>query len=312
MSTFAIVGDAASGLTKELRERFGIDDYVRGNITFPDGTDHVADQDWTEIDPDTYYKSMLNGSNIYKTGVPSLQAIEDVVEKFLADGRDVLTITLSSGMSGTYSVFLSAKKELEEKYPGRTFAVVDSLRFSTPIALMNMKASEMRAAGCTLEETVKWLEENRNRVRQMGPMNDLKFLARTGRITNFKAFFGSLVGINALGDFAPNGVSQVLTNVKGTGKAIRATVEYAKKTIEDPEDQVIFIGHTYRAAEAEQLKEMVEKEIHPKEIIMTRVDMSCGANVGPGMLGMYYFGKEATENLAWETELMTGIVAGLK
>lgn len=312
MSDFAIIGDPASGLTKELRERFGIDDYVKGKITFPDGTDHEADLDWSEIDPDTYYKSMLNGSNIYKTGVPGLQAIYDVVEKYLADGRDVLVITLSSGMSGTYSVFLTAKKELEAKYPGRTFAVVDSLRFSTPVALMNMKASEMRAAGATLEETVKWLEENRNRVRQMGPMNDLKFLARTGRITGFKAFFGSLVGINALGDFAPTGVSQVLTNVKGTAKALRATVEYAKKTIENPEDQIIFVGHTYRADEARQLKEMIENEIHPKEVIITRVDMSCGANVGPGMVGMYYLGKEATENLKWETEIMTEIAAGLK
>jgi len=312
MNSFAIIGDTASGLTKELRERFGIEDYVRGHITFPDGQDHVADLDWEEIDPDTYYKSMLKGSNIYKTGVPGLQAIEDTAGQFMAAGRDVLAITLSSGMSATYSTYLTAKKELEEKYPGRRFEVVDSLRFSTPIILMNMKASEMRAAGFSLDETVKWLTENRNRVRQMGPMNDLKFLARTGRITNFKAFFGSLVGVNALGDFAPNGVSQVLANIKGSAKALKATVEYVKRTIVDPEDQVIFIGHTYRAQEAADLRDMIAKDINPKEIVVTRVDMSCGANVGPGMVGAYYFGKDGSEGLKEETAIMAEIVESLK
>ena len=61
-----------------------------------------------------------------------------------------------------------------------------------------------------------------------------------------------------------------------------------------------------------QLTEMVEKALKPKEVIITRVDMSCGANIGPGMVGIYYFGKEATENLEWESKIMADIVAGLK
>lgn len=312
MENFAIVAEAASGLNKNLRERFGIDGHINGRVIYPDGTDHVADLDWTGVDPDEYYASMRTGKNIYKTGAISPEAAEEVIVPYMEAGRDVLVITLSSRMSGTYNVFLLVKKRLETKYPDRTLAVVDSLRFSTPIAMMNMKASEMRAAGCSLQETVAWLEKNRNRFRQMGPMNDLKFLARTGRVTNFKAFFGSLVGVNALGDFSPAGISQVLANVKGTGKALTATIEYIKKTIEYPKDQIIFIGHTYREAEAEALSELVIKELDPKEVIITRVDMSCGANIGPGMVGVYYIGAEATAGLEKEAKIMEGIVAGLK
>jgi fatty acid-binding protein DegV len=140
----------------------------------------------------------------------------------------------------------------------------------------------------------------------------LKFLARTGRVTNFKAFFGTLVGVNALGDFSPAGISQVLGNVKGITKALSATIEYVKRTIENPEEQIIFIGHTYRINEARKLKAMVEEQLSPKEVIITRVDMSSGANIGPGMVGVYYFGKEATEGLAEETKIMEETIAAQK
>ncbi len=312
MSNFAIIADVASGMHKELRERFGIDDFINGRVIYPDGTDHVADLDWVGVDPDEYFSSMKTGKNIYKTGVTSPEIYTQTIEKHLAADRDVLIVSLSSRMSSTYNVCLLVKKNLEEKYPERKVCIVDSLRFSTPIILMNIQASRMRSEGCSAVETAEWLEAHRNCYRQMGPMNDLKFLARTGRVTNFKAFFGTLVGVNALGDFSPAGISQVLTNVKGIRKALAATVEYVKQTIENPEDQIVFISHTYRAEEAETLRQMVAEQIKPKEIIITRIDMSCGANIGPGMVGVYYFGKEATPELAEETKIMEKIISQLK
>ena len=312
MSDFAIIADCTSGLHRELREKYGIDDYVKGKIIFPDGSDHDTDLDWEEISADDYYGSMAKNKAMYKTGVVAPEVIEEVMEKYLAAGRDVLTITLSSGMSNAYSTYMLAKKHLEEKYPERKVAVVDSLRFSTPILMMNIKASEMRAEGKSIDETAAWLEENKNCFHQMGPLDDLKFLARAGRITNVKAFFGTLVGVNSLGDFAPNGISQILTNVKGRSKALQATVEYVKQTIVNPEEQVIFVSHTYRQKDAEQLVEMVKAAIPCKEVVLTRVDMSCGANIGPGMLGVYYIGEKATEGLEKETAIMLKIAENLK
>ena len=312
MSDFAIIADPSSGLTKDLRERFGIDDYIPGHITFPDGSDHSIDLDWSEMTPDEYFGSMVKKKAIYKTGAPNLDDIESIMGKYLSQGKDVLVITLSSGMSGTYSICCKAAQELEAKYPENKVVVADSLRFSAPIILMNAKASEMRAEGKSAQEVCKWIEENRNRYRQAGPMNDLKFLARTGRVSGGKAFFGQLVGINAIGDFAPNGVTTVLTNVKGTDKALKASVEYMKATGENLKDQMIVISHSLRAAEAEKLKAMVEAEFAPKEILMVRVDMLCGANIGPGMVAAYYLGKEATEDMAWEKETLTAIAEKLK
>ena len=312
MSNFAIIADAASGMTKDLRERFKIEDYIPGKITYPDGSDHESDMDWSLMSPDEYYQSMIKDKAIYNTGVPSLEIVEEKIEKFFKQGRDVLLITLSSGMSGTYNTCLNAGRIAEEKYPGRKAAIVDSLRFSAHVILMNIKASRMRDEGKSLEETAKWISENNICFRQAGPMNDLKFLARKGRITGLKAFFGQLAGVNALGEFSRRGVTEVLVNIKGTQKALKAAVEYISETIVDPEERTVLISHSYRAEEAETLKKLIREKIHPREIIMVRTDMQCGANIGPGMAAAYYYGKEVTEDLSWEKELFARIAESLK
>ena len=312
MSDFVIVADSNCSMSREMREKYGIVDYIPSKITFPDGVTHDTDLDWEIISADDYYRSMREDKVLYKTGVNSIDNVAAIMEKQLKEGHNILSIVLSSRMSSTYNVFVQAAKQLLEKYPERKIRVVDSLRFSTPIALMNMKAAEMRDAGKTLDETADWLEENRNCFRQMGPMDDMKFLARTGRVTNFKAFFGTMVGINAMGDFAPTGISEILSKVKGKKAALATTLEYVKRTIVNPEDQLILIGHTLKAEDAQIYKKAVEETFHPKAVEILRVDMSCGANIGPGMLGVYYFGKKASEGLEEEKKIMDEIVANLK
>ena len=305
--SFVIIPDASCALTKDLRERFHIPAYVKAKIMFPDGTEHVADLDWEEISADEYFRSMAEDKAIYKSGMGSIENSIATYEQFLKEGQDVLAVSLSSGLSGNYSLAVKACEALKEKYPERKILVVDSKRYSGVIAAMIAKADELKQEGKTIEEVAEWLENNRNRYHQMGPMDDLNFLCRTGRINNFKAFFGTLVGVNSLGDFNPNGLTDVLGKAKGKPKAIAATIEYVKRTIEEPENQIVFIAHSYRAETAEELRRRVEEELHPKEIIMARIDMSCGANVGPGMAAVFYYGKEISPDLAEEKKIMEEI-----
>lgn len=307
--SFVIIPDAACALTKDLRERFHIPAYVKAKIMFPDGVEHDADLDWTEISADDYFRSMAEDKKIYKSGMASIENSIETYEPFLKEGQDILAVSLSSGLSGNYSLAVKASEALKEKYPERKFIVVDSKRYSGVIAAMIAKADELKQEGKTIEEVAEWLENNKNRYHQMGPMDDLNFLCRTGRINNFKAFFGTLVGVNSLGDFNPNGLTDVFGKVKGKPNAINATIEYVKRTIEDADKQIVFIAHSYRYETAEELRRRVEEEIHPKEIIMTRIDMSCGANVGPGMAAVFYYGKEISDNLEEEKKLMEEITA---
>ncbi len=312
MADFVIIPDASSDLTKELRERFDIPDYVPGTIYFPDGSEHPADMDWKLIDPETYYKSMSGRKVLYKTASAQRRYILEVYENQLKAGKDILAITLSTALSGTNQVCQNVAEELLKKYPERKIIIIDSLRYSTALSLLVIMASQRRQSGATLEETAEYVEQHKHCVHQIGPMDDLFFLVKTGRISNFKAFFGSLMGINPMADFNRHGLSQVLGKFKGKKNAFDAVIEYMRGTVENPQDQIMFVAHSNREQAAQLLAQRVQEEFSPKEIIINHVGLACGASIGPGLCAVFYQGKEISEGMEKEQALMNRIVENQK
>ncbi len=309
MADFVIIPDVTCDLKRPLRERFGIPDYIPGLLNFPDGHCEKADIDWERHDPKTYYESMSDRKTLYKSAYASPGEIAEVYEKYLSRGIDVLSIVLSSGVSGTYQACEHVRTELAEKYPERKIILIDSLRFSTALALLLIMASQKKAEGATIEETAAFVEENKHRVHQIGPMDDLFFLVKTGRVSNFKAFFGTLVGVNPMADFNRKGVAEVLAKFKGKKNAFDAVIRYIRETAINPEEQIIFVAHSNRLQAAEALAEMIKNEFHPKEIIINDVGMSSGASIGPGLVAAFYYGTEITEGCEKEKEIMANIIA---
>ena len=308
MADFVIIPDMSCDLTKPLRERFGIPDYISGLVYFPDGHSEPSDIDWERYDPKTFYESMSDKKTIYKTACAPVENIIEVYENQLKQGKDILGIVLSSALSGTYQTCELVKKELLEKYPERNIIIIDSLRYSAAMAVMIMMAAEKQAAGATLEETAAFIEANKHRVHQMGPMDDLFFLTKTGRISNFKAFFGTLVGINPMADFNRDGMSEVLGKFKGKKNAFDAVIRYMRETIEEPEKQIVLIAHSNRPQAAEMLAQMVRDEFSPKEVIINHIGMSCGSSIGPGLCAAYYYGTEISEGMTREKAIMESIL----
>ena len=312
MADFVIIPDTSCDLTRPLRERFGIEDYVPGLIYFPDGHSEIADIDWERHDPIAYYQSMTDKKTIYKSAMCPPGRIIELYEKYLQQGRDILSISLSTALSGTCQACEFAKNELLPKYPDRKIICIDSKRYSTSLALLVIMAAQKKATGATLEETADYVESIKHRIHQMGPMDDLFFLCKTGRISNFKAFFGSLVGINPMADFNRQGMSEVLAKFKGKSAAFDAVIRYMRETIENPEEQIIFVAHSNREQAAKVLVQKIEEEFHPKEIIVNHVGMSCGTAIGPGLCAAFYYGKEISEDLAEEKAIMNAIVESQK
>ena len=100
MADYVILTDSSTDLTKELRERFGITDYMPGNITFPDGHTEDSTLDWENISPQDFYTSMSKDS-MYTTGIKNIEAQEAFFEKYLKQGYDILNISLSHALSNT-------------------------------------------------------------------------------------------------------------------------------------------------------------------------------------------------------------------
>ena len=309
MADYVILTDSSTDLTKDLRERFGIDDYLPGNITFPDGHTEDSTLDWENISPQDFYTSMSKDS-MYTTGIKNLEIQEAFFEKYLKQGKDILSISISHALSNTYDSCRKAAQNLMEKYPDRKIICVDSLRYSGGDGLLCSFAGEMKKEGKSLEEVAEWLENNKHRCHQTGTVDDLKFLAKMGRCSNVSAFMGSLINIKSLAEFNRDGMNQIITKVTGYKKLFTAMIEYMKATIE-PEPKRIFVSHSFRKAQWLQLQELIRENFPTAEIIPTTVNMANGSSIGPGMVVAFYMGKEISEGLVEETKLLEEIKAKL-
>ena len=115
-----------------------------------------------------------------------------------------------------------------------------------------------------------------------------------------------------MADFNRHGLSEVLGKFKGKKAAFDAVIQYMRKTIQNPEEQIIFVAHSNRQAAAELLRDMIIKDFHPKEVIINHVGMSCGCSVGPGLCAAFYWGDEISEGMVREKEIMNEIINNQK
>ncbi|MBO5726705.1 MAG: DegV family protein [Clostridia bacterium] len=312
MNNFAIVPDTSCDLTKDLRERFGVEDYLHGILYYPTGEEKKISLDWDDMSPEEYYNSMKGRTALYTTATPTTGEMIATFEKYLSQGIDVLSISLSGGLSSTYSSCVKVAEDLKKKYPERKIICIDSKRYSTSLALLVMEACIKRDEGKTIDEVADYINEIKDTVHQIGSMDDLFFLVKTRRINNFKAFFGQMIGLNIMADFNHNGMAEVLGRIKGQRNAIDADIEYMAKTIVDPENQIIFVAHTNREAAAKLLVQKIKERFNPKEVILHTVGMACGATIGPGLCAAFYRGKPISKDLVEEKAIMSEIIEAQK
>jgi len=308
MNEFAVIADITCDLSPEIRSRFGVDGYISGYITKPSGEQISTRLDMSPTELDAFYSSLRSHKHGYKTSAASVPEIADTFESFLAQGIDVLALSISSRLSATYNLMLQARDAALEKYPKREVVVVDSLKYSSALGLMTIEACRLRERGCSIQEAANTLEGRRSQVHQMGTMDDLFWVASQGRISNAKAFFGTIAGIKTMGDFNNEGMVTPLANVSGFERAFAAVVEYVRRTITAPEDQIIVVAHSDRRKQAETLALMIKQTIAPKELLVSEIYPSSGVNIGPGLCAAYYFGREITD-LQFEKATINEIVA---
>ena len=302
MKSFIILADATCDLSEEFQREYDIG-VIPGHIALPDGTEIPAFLKWEKYSREDFYASLKKNPNGYSTSPANVAEFSAAMEPYAAENVGVLLLTISSGISGAFSFASQAREELLQKYPSAEIRIVDSMRFGPGFGLMAVWASMLRAQGKTLAETTQWLEDNKNRFHQAGWLDDLSFVAKKGRITQPKAFFGTLAGVKPIGEFDYNGLTTILGKVKGAKTAYSVLLGYMEATIENPEDQIIFIAQTNRLPQAMEYKKMIEEKFHPKAVFINDVFPSCGINIGPGLMAAYYMGKPISKDLSEERAL---------
>ena len=307
MKKFVVLPDVTCDLSQEIREYFGLTDYIRGYV-------HVNDEsirttlDWENVTREGFYKTLANKKNVVSSAAASPEEYYQTFKKYVDEGYDVLSMSISSKISATYNIAVSAAKRVKEECPDCNIYCFDSTRMSGSFGLLVAYACELQSKGKSFDEVIEWLEANKNRVHQMGPIDDLTFVARRGQISKGKAFMGNLVGIKPMGDSNADGYVTVLAKVKGIKTALDATVAYVKTIATDTENEYAFIMHSDREKYAYELKEKLEASVKFKKVFVGDVFSGCGTNIGPGMIGVYFMGAPISEDLAAEKEALNAAI----
>lgn len=292
MNKFILTGCSTADLQRS--------DFEDNNIPFVsfhytmNGVEYEDDLGKT-ISPNDFYKAIEEGATPSTSQVNSEQYIK-FWEPYLQEGLDVLHITLSSGISGTYNSALLAKRYLDEKYPERRLFVIDSLGASSGYGMLLMYANDLKNSGKTIEECRDWLEENKLNVHHWFFSTDLTSYKRGGRISSASFFLGQLLKICPLLNMDNEGRLIPRKKVRTKDKII---IEIVKKMEEHVIDGYNYDGKCYlchSACEQDALKIvnlLKEKFTNLKgKIRVFNIGAVIGSHTGPGTVALFFLGTK--------------------
>ena len=249
----------------------------------------------TTNSPADLYAKMLAGADA-KTSQVSVGDYETHFEKYLSAGRDVLHVTLSSGISSTYNSACIARDQLAEKYPDRKVIVVDSLAASSGSALLMDKLAELRDSGMGIDELSAWAEEHKNEVQHWFFSSDLTFFVRGGRISKAAGLVGGMLKICPVMDVAPDGSLAVKEKIRTKAKAISRVVDKMEELAEGGLDysSKCFISQSECIDDAQEVAHRIEARF-PKlngKVEIFPIGATIGVHTGPGTVATFFWGKK--------------------
>lgn len=288
MNEYVIVTDSSADLdaaeVKELELQVIPLKFTLNGVTYSDYPDN------RDMDPHEFY-DRLRAGEVATTAALNLEDAKGVFEPILKDGKDVLMLAFSSGLSSSCQACLLAARELAEEYPDRKIYVVDTLCASRGQGLLVYHTVMKKRAGATLEEARDFAEENKLRLCHWFTVDDLMFLKRGGRVSATAAALGTMLSIKPVLHVDDEGHLINMSKSRGRKGSIKAMVDKAAELAIDPAGQTMFICHGDCLEDAEQLAQMVRERFGTKDIRIGYTGTVIGAHSGPGTLALFFLGE---------------------
>ncbi len=247
---------------------------------------------------DEFYNKMANGADT-KTSQPNVGQFKEFLTPFLKDGRDVIVLVLSSGLSGAYASSKIAIEELKEEFPERKIYSVDSLGASSGMGLLVDKMADLRDSGASIDELYQWTEENKLKVHHWFFSTDLTFYVKGGRVSKVAGWFGTILKICPLLNM--DNIGKLIPREKIRGKA-NVIKQIVKKMEENAQggldyDGKCYISHSACYEDARAVADMIEAEFpHLNgKVLINSIGTTIGSHTGPGTVALFFFGKERCE-----------------
>lgn len=285
MNKFVITADSTVDLPKEFLEEKQVPivslSYIIDGATYKDGEGLTSKE---------FYDKIREGAMPTTSQVNPEQA-RDLFEPILKEGKDILHIAFTSGLSGTYNSCRIAAEELREEYPDRKIVVVDSLCAASGGGMLLYKALEMKEQGKSFDEIATWVEENKLHVCHDVTVDDLFHLHRGGRVSKASAVVGTIIKIKPIIHVNDEGKLIVIGKERGRKKALQTLVERMEEKSQGFENDIVMITHGDALEDAEYVKGLIEEKFGITNIMINPLGTVIGSHTGPGVISIFYMGN---------------------
>lgn len=288
MSEYVLFSDSTLDLPADCCEKYGI--RVIPMCVSIDGELYRYNVDEKELSCADFYTRLKQGASC-STSQINYKDFKDSFEPVLKQGKDILYIAFTSGMSSTYNTAKIAVNDLKEKYPDRKIIVVDSLSASIGEGVLVLNAAVKKQNGSDIDALAKWVEENRLKVCHWFVVEDLDQLKKGGRISSAAATFGKALGIRPLISVDNSGKLLAVAKIRGQKKVYSEILSRLISDGVDTPSQTVVIGHANCPENAMELKKLLKDRRLVKNIIVANIGPIIGAHVGSGMLALAFMGE---------------------
>ncbi len=262
-----------------------------------DGVEYCDDL-YASVTPQQFYQQIADGAQPVTSQV-NVQQYAALFEKCMKEGRDVIHLALSSGISGTVNSANVAKAQMEEAYPGRRVIVIDSLGASSGYGLLLTKALENQRAGMGFSENAQWIEQNKLRLHHWFFSTDLSSYIRGGRISKVSGYVGQALHICPLLNMDSQG--RLIPRVKCRGKK-QVIRELVKRMEQHAQGGTAYSGKCYISQsacleDAKEVARLVEEKFPNLDgkVCINDIGTVIGSHTGPGTVALFFWGDERVD-----------------
>lgn len=247
--------------------------------------------DEREISSKEFYDQMREGKT-FKTSALNIEDFTVIIEPFLKEGKDVLYVGFSSGLSSTYSASETAANELKEKYPDRKIFTVDSRCASLGQGLLVYLTAKQKMLGKSIEEVRDFAEDTKFKVCHYFTVDDLKYLKRGGRVSGATAAIATVLNIKPVMHVDNEGKLIAIEKARGRKSAIKSLLQKVENEAVNSNEQCFFISHGDCLDEAMQLGDMIKEKLEVENIFYNYIGPVIGSHSGPGTIALFFLGDK--------------------
>ena len=287
MSEYVILTESSCDLSPELVAEADVE-VLPLSFTI-DGKNYPHYPDARAYPIADFYQRMREGA-VAVTAAANVVELTEGMEQHLRQGRDVLFLCFSSGLSSTRDACAIAAEDLRERYPDRKIYTVDTLAASGGQGLLVLLAGRKRKAGASIEEVRDFAEQTKLHVGHWFTVDDLVYLKRGGRVSSAAAVVGTMLNIKPVLHVDNEGHLIPMEKVRGRKAAIQALFRHMQETAL-PDQETVLINHADCLPEAQALAERIREEFHPKEVLIADLGPIIGAHTGPGLVTLFFLAE---------------------